>query len=271
MSEQLRPSHLPNFSNPPLNEVVIGVQFSPAQAYSQIHAGEVWSLFKEEFPLVEEQAPLAPAFETFGIPSPPVFNFELMTGSQHDRFWFLTRDQQELIQFQADRLLHNWRKVPGGLREYPRFEAIVSAFEQELHKLEDYFNGVSPQTLNCTQAEVTYINHIVLENAGKGSRHCDWIRALSFGEQDPDDVNCTWRRTLYVNDAPRARLIVEAKTGFNFLREKLLLLSITVRGTPVVPNIEDTVGFLKYAREIIVTEFTSITTEFAHTVWGRIS
>lgn len=271
MSEQLRPSHLPDFSNPPLNEVVVGVQFSPAAGYSQIHAGEVWSLFKDEFPFVEEQAPLPPTFETFGIPSPPVFNFGLVTGGQHDRFWFLTEDQQELIQFQADRLLHNWRKVPSGTREYPRFEAIISAFEAELGKLENYFDSLTPQGLTCTQAEITYINHIVMEKLGEGSQHSDWINPLSFGLQDPDDINCTWRRSLYVDGAPRARLIVEAKTGFNFLQQKLLMLSITVRGSPEQPHIEDTIEFLKYAREIIINEFALVTTKFAHLAWGRIS
>jgi uncharacterized protein (TIGR04255 family) len=270
MSEKSRPSHLPDFSNPPLNEVVLGVQFGPAVGYSQIHAGDVWSLFKNEFPIVEEQGALPPTFETFGIPAPPAFNFGFVNGGQHDRFWFLTKDQQELIQFQADRLLHNWRKVPGGEREYPRFEKIVSAFESELCRLEAYFNSLSAQKLACTQTEISYINHIAMEKDGEGSRHSDWVNILSFGERDPDDINCTWRRTLHLGGSPRGRLIVEARTGFDFFQQKLLILTITVRGFAASPGIEDAIEFLKYAREIVITEFVAITTEYAQKVWGRI-
>ncbi|WP_112941394.1 MULTISPECIES: TIGR04255 family protein [unclassified Rhizobium] len=271
MSDHLRPNHLANFARPPLNEVVVGVQFNPAMGYGQIRAGEVWSLFKDGFPAVEEQVPLPPSFETFGIPSPPTFNFGMVSGGQHDRFWFLTEDQQELIQFQADRLLHNWRKVPGGVREYPRFEYIISSFQNELHDLETYFDSLAPQRLHCTQAEITYINHIILNKTGTGSQHSDWVRDLAFGRQDPEDINCTWRRSLHIDGAPRARLIVEAKTGFDFFQQRLLLLNITVRGSPLRPDIEDTIDFLKYGREIIISEFASMTTDFAHGIWERIS
>lgn len=62
-----RPDHLPDFRTPPLNEVVVGVQFAPARGYQQILAGEVWELYRAQFPTVEEMPPIPPAFETFGL------------------------------------------------------------------------------------------------------------------------------------------------------------------------------------------------------------
>ena len=59
-----RPDHLPDFRKPPLNEVVLGVQFNEPAGYRLIRAFEVWSLFREVYPEVHEQPPLAPIVET---------------------------------------------------------------------------------------------------------------------------------------------------------------------------------------------------------------
>lgn len=271
MSQDLRPKDLPDFKNPPLNEVMVGVQFNPAIGYSQIRAGEVWELFKSEFPLTKEQPPLPPMFETFGVPFQQPFNFNMVTGAQHDRFWFVSKDQHELLQFQEDRLLHNWRKLPGGKREYPRFEKIIESFEAELTKLERYFQTLDPQILTYNQAEITYINHIVMPREGVGSHHSDWLNTFAFGEVDADDVNCTWRRVLYDQNAPFARLTLEAKTAVDIEQRKVLALTLTVRGSPIGNGIAEIVDFIKLGREVIVHEFASITTTRAHEAWNRIA
>lgn len=271
--EFVRPEDLPDFTNPPLNEVVFGVQFNPAQGYTQIRAGEVWSLFKGNFPLVEEQAPLHPQFETFGLPTPNLVNFEMVTGGQHDRFWFLSKDKHELIQFQEDRLLHNWRQVEGQSRKpYPRFESILEKFEKELAKLQSYFDTLATQKLIFTQAEITYINHIELDEHGPGSNHSAWLNFLNWSKDvDPDDMGFVMRRALYSNDAPFARLIIDAKTGFTLKKKKIIVLTITVRGNPPSGTLADVVEFLKLGREVIVHEFAALTTEYAHSIWNRVS
>ena len=43
------------------------------------------------------------------------------------RCWFLNDTETRLIQLQADRFIHNWRKVTGK-EEYPRYEAIRDEF-----------------------------------------------------------------------------------------------------------------------------------------------
>ena len=72
-------NNLADFKAPPLNEVVMGIQFQPVPGYQQIRALEVWQLFREQFPVVQEQLPLNPQFETFGLPSPAqMLQFPLM-------------------------------------------------------------------------------------------------------------------------------------------------------------------------------------------------
>ena len=136
-----RPKDLPDFTSPPLNEVALGVQFTRATSYQQILAGEVWALFKNDFPVVEEFAPLPPTFETFGLSrgSRNETRLSLSAMPDHFRYWFLSPNGDELLQFQEDRLLHNWRKVGDRTNEYPRFDTLIEKFERELRALETFF------------------------------------------------------------------------------------------------------------------------------------
>lgn len=266
----IRPEHLPEFKNPPLHEVVLGVQFIPPRTYQQILAGEVWNLFRADYPSVQELQALPPTFETFGLPSSSA-QLMLRSGASHDRFWFLTTKGDELIQFQQDRLLHNWRKVGDGTNEYPRFEGMVKRFEDELVQFERYINSLSPQSLQITQCEITYINHIS-PKSGEVLLVGDWLRPLSL--QAPiqaDDFSLTLRQTIHdVDGKPRGRLVVEAMTAFTEDGVPLIALNITVRGAPKDATSRSALDLICKGRELIVTRFSQLTTEAAHKRWGRI-
>ena len=269
---QSRPPHLPDYRNPPLNEVVLGVQFASPRGYQQIRAGEVWNLYKEEFPLVEEMPPIPPMFETFGLSRPgAMFNFGIVSGAMQNRFWFLSREKSELIQFQQDRLLHNWRKVGANNNEYPRFEKMISNFEKELETLEVYFNNLAPQKLVCNQAEVSYINHIPLDKGDGREKASDWFCFANFGTAEPDDMSFVFRRALKdPSGVPTARLICEAATNFNPVGARIFVLTLTVRGAPEDTTVEATLKLLRLGREVIVTEFAAITTDSAQEIWERV-
>jgi uncharacterized protein (TIGR04255 family) len=268
-TETQRPEHLPDFQNPPINEVVLGVQYSSPQGYQQIYAGEVWKLFRSGFPKIEEQPPLAPAFETFGLPTQGRQQIGLITGATHDRFWFLRPDGDELIQFQQDRLLHNWRKVGDQANEYPRFESMVARFQSELEQLQSYMNGLSPQTLAINQCEVSYINHISADSEDLIAS--DWLRFLSFGKKEPDDFSTAFREVIRDDEGkPFARLICEAALGLKADRRRVISLTLTVRGAPKGQDIESSLEFLAIGRSLIVRKFAECTTEVAHKKWGRV-
>jgi uncharacterized protein (TIGR04255 family) len=266
----VRPDHLPEYQNPPLTEVVIGVQFVTPRVYQQIRAGEVWSLFKDQFPNVQEHQALAPTFETFGLPVLGPRRLQLLSGASHDRFWFLSEGGEELIQFQQDRLLHNWRKVGDESNEYPRFETMVKRFERELGLLDDYFKSLSSQDLQITQCEITYINHIEIAPEGHLGAE-QWLRFLSFEKEiQPEDFSVTFRRNV-VDDGgkPTGRLISEATVGFKADKRPIIALTLTVRGAPKEASIRSALEFISRGRELIVTQFTQMTTDQAHKVWGR--
>jgi uncharacterized protein (TIGR04255 family) len=262
-----RPSDLPDFRDPPLNEVVLGVQFAQAKGYSQIRAGEVWGLFKSGFPEVEEQPPLQPSFEVFGLPQGAQMGLGFITGPTHDRFWFLTRQKDELIQFQHDRLLHNWRKVGDGTNEYPRFERMIEKFQAELAALEAYFASLAPQSLIINQCEISYINLIPWEDGPAEA----WLRFVHFGGTPVDDLTAMFRRALPAAEGkPRARLICEAVTAVVPPTRRAIRLTLSVRGAPARTDAPAALEFLQHGREVVVRTFAEITTESAHQKWQRV-
>ena len=264
-----RPNDLPDLRNPPLNEVVLGVQLNPLLGYQQIQAGEVWSLFRKEFPKRQEHPPIPPMFETFGLPAMGN-QFGFITGAPHSRFWFLRPDEDELIQFQQDRLLHNWRKVGDETNEYPRFESMVDRFRNEVNLLEKYLNELAPQDLTINQCEVSYINHIV-PSADKPLVASNWLRFLNFGSSEPDDFSSSFREVILdADNTPHGRLICEASIGVKSDRQRIIILSLTVRGAPRRNTVESAFDFLSSGRNLIVRKFVELTTDEAHTKWERV-
>lgn len=265
-----RPENLPDFKSPPLNEVFVGVQFVPAAGYQQILAGEVWALYKADFPLVEEQPPLQPNFETFGVPqSGGVLNFNFVQGASHDRFWFLTEDKQEIIQFQPDRLIHNWRKIEGGEREYPRFETMIAKFEDELKKLETYFAGLGQVAFVINQCEISYINHISVDEGGVTAESA--VNLVSFGARNIEHYDLRFSELVSDEDgAPIGRLHCRSRPAFvPPSNQRIQILEFVVRGAPSQGTIEDAISFLKMGRDRVVRAFADVTSEAAQKIWER--
>jgi uncharacterized protein (TIGR04255 family) len=259
-----RPDDLPEYDAPPLDEVVIGVQFSPAQGYTSLNAREVWDLFKSDYPEVQEHPPIEPSFETFGG-SQQGIKFQLGRGPLRARLWFISREQDRLIQFQDDRLLLNWRKQPSA-QQYPRFESISQSFEDHLSKLGEYFGWKLNHQLNINQVEISYINNIPLESF---SDACDWLFFLKLESIKLETLNLNFSEVI-LNDSgkPFARLIHELQSVVT--RDgNALRLSLSFKGTPQGSQKEEALAFIKDGRTRIVTRFTELTTTSAHEKWGR--
>lgn len=264
----IRPPDLPEFGKPPLNEVVLGVQFDSPAGYQQIRAGEVWRLFSADFPQVQELPPLPPSFETFG-PQASLFSFGPINGPMHNRFWFTSRTGDEIIQFQNDRLLHNWRKVGDPANEYPRFDTIVAKFLKELSAIEEFFQSITPQTLRIRQCELSYVNHI-RDSSSENLTISDWLNFLSFRGDQPDDFLASFRKTIRSDKGePKGRLTCESATAVEPSGRHFISLTLTARGAPEQPSMDSALEFLKRGRAIIVSTFAEITTDSAHKAWER--
>src|SRR5262245_33359247 len=115
--EAARPPDLPDFEDPPVTEVFLSIQFGALSDFRNGHIGLFWSKFRKQYPKLFEQAPLQPVFETFGVPPQATpflrVQIETMLAPPMSRYWFMKDTEDELVQVQQDRIVHNWRKQRG--------------------------------------------------------------------------------------------------------------------------------------------------------------
>jgi len=251
-----------------LDEVVVGVQFAPPANYSSVLAKDVWELFKERYPNVQDHPPLEPSFETFGGSNPqPGWRFSFGTGPIRARLWFISNEQDHLIQFQEDRLLLNWRRRPKA-QGYPRFEGIADSFERHLNSLQRLFEASLKTSLDINQAEISYINIIPVP---KYSAVGEWLRFWGFENIDIEGLALNFAEVVNGADGkPCARLTHELQSVItNDGNVRALRLSLTFRGKPTGNGISEAMSLIRAGRAKIVTRFAELTTDSAHKTWER--
>ncbi|WP_081487786.1 TIGR04255 family protein [Nitratireductor aquibiodomus] len=265
-----RPAHLPDFKNPPLEEVVLGVQFSAIPGYMSVFSHEVWGLFQATHPKVSEHPMLSPNFESFGGGNPqPSLQFQMGPAPTGSRQWFSTIEGNDLIQFQADRFVANWRKQATS-PEYPRFEGISRAFEENLRKLNEYASTRFGAPLAVNQAEISYINIIPVDDFSDATH---WFKLWDNGEISIENLNINFDEVVKDENAkPFARLKHHIQSVFSTDgSRKAFRLSLTFIGKPNSSDINGAMNFVRMGRERIVTRFGVITTEKAQSSWERLS
>ena len=279
-ARQRRPSsdgNLPEFERPPLAEVVLGIQFDPLVGLSSARLGEVWGLFRDQFPTTTDHLPLPAVFERLGPPSESQaiqLNFDVLRPPL-PRCWFVSAGDDEVLQFQQDRFHHNWRRREGQ-PDYPRYRTIRSRFESELASLTAFISASSIGSIEVNQCEVTYINNIVADECWTEHAHAG--RVLRLVTEDPglaigppEHVRCdTAFPILDEEQRPRGRLHVSLVSGFMKESAKpMFALKLTARGAPMGQGVAGALEFLDLGRRSIVRGFAELTTDRMHQVWGR--
>ena len=263
-----RPSHLPDFESPPLNEVVLGVQFAPISGYTSVLASKVRGLFEDDFPAFQERPSLDPSSETFGGTNlDPSVQFSFGPPLLHNRLWFISEDQGHLIQFQEDRFMMNWRNQPGGI-DYPRFERVADSFERHLKKLGRFCKTELGHALDINQCEVSYINIVPVKGYGEVG---EWFKFIGFeNNRDVENLNLHFNEIIRDgSNKPYARLKCRFQSR-NTVKddEKAIRLSLVFSGKPAGNDIPSAMDFLYVGREKIVMDFGDLTTTEAHKSWG---
>ena len=273
-----RPADLPDFENPPLVEVALSLQFSELRAYKSVHAGILWAQkFRKAFPRFGEHPPLNPAFEAFGPHSPaaPRFEVKQLAGLPVPRLWFVNAAETELIQFQADRFVHNWRKTSSA-GDYPRYENLRARFFEELDDINKFLEGEGIGRIEPNQCEITYVNSISLDGVDVRVRPEVALRnwsAVELSDSDPgatlpqmENATFSVRYVILSEGEPVGRLHVSAQPAGP---HPALRFDLTARGAPSEPNFAAVASFLDRGREAVVRGFTALTTPDMHKVWKR--
>jgi uncharacterized protein (TIGR04255 family) len=263
---------LPGFETPPVNEVICGIMFTPLERLLVPHVGRLWEKFRAEYPTCKEADPIVPVFETFDggeRPSPDLAIPFL------PRVWFISKDDNAIIQVQRDRFLHNWRKVRPS-DEYPRYGNVRKQFEERLSAFREFVTENQLGSISPLQFEMTYLNHIPL---GQG-----WEKLSDIGNVFPDLL---WRserefltaperiawRTAFPLPEQLGRLHVSVTSGTRRPDSvQLLVFELTVRGIGVDRSLNGVWTWLDTAREWIVRGFADLTgTEVHEKFWKRVS
>ncbi len=281
-----RPADLPDFDRPPLVEVILGVQFADLTSYRTHHAGLLWDKhFRTGFPRCVERRPIDAVFETFGAVSQgqPRLQVQVLEapGPIVPRLWFINDDDTELVQIQADRFLHNWRrsekKAP-----YRRYEPIRESFFKELTDVQSFFDAEKIGVIEPNQCEVTYVNHISFADGSDPWTRFHRIFEL-WGSFDavrptggarlpvPEDARFSLRFVIVDpnSDEPLGRLHIEGQPVIAEDTKRVIRLNMTARGGPKTPTFQGVADFLDTGRDAIVRGFAAITTAEMHELWER--
>ena len=89
----------PSFTNPPIVELVLGVEFTPIDALKSIHYQGIYDLFRDIFPISQDAQPLATSVENVEGDPHTQIAFQVDTNPTLPRLWCLSREKDLLIQF----------------------------------------------------------------------------------------------------------------------------------------------------------------------------
>jgi uncharacterized protein (TIGR04255 family) len=267
---------LPDFSRPPLSEVVLSIQFASLTELKGIHLGLFWKGLRKQYPDVSEQPTIQTVFEMFGAPQAPrPFQLQTFMSAPMPRYWFEKNGQPDLLQIQHDRIVHNWR---GGdpSHKYPRYSNVKSKIAKEIGLFSDWLASEGLGSIQPNQCEVTYTNLIDLKESDQ--LHADLKRLTPLLTDrvtedvpaDLEDVTTSSRYIFFHNERRAGRVYVQFQPVF---RQDdltpLIKLEITARGRPEGEEISDALSFLDVEHEQVVRTFAAVTSEEMHKLWGR--
>ena len=258
------------YAKPPIDEVVLGVQFPPIPHFSDAHAGLYWQRVKADYPRAESQPRLEGPIESPGPPQP--MRFELPLGSQaQSRTWLIGDTDENLIQIQDTRFIFNWRRRQRS--PYPRFNALRNQFVTHFEAFRGLLRDEGLDEPEVQQVEVSYIN---------------WIAGLpvevffvpasatgivtSAGKVLPEDQNLGFRYLLEETDTSIKRLYVQCLPAFRkeAPSERGYQLSFVYKAArPSGFGDNEMVLSLEEGRVIAGSAFTELTTPEAHRVWEK--
>lgn len=263
---------LPEFECPPVVETVLSVRFREAAGLTTARIIQFWEKhLLPDFPDVVEQPPYHPLIEQFG-PDASFGRVELQleAGIPSPRFWFTSPNG--LVQLQPDWAAFNWRQGENS-DDYLRYTNSRKQFEILLGKLER-FVGEHDGKFDPVQCEVTYVNHILLEDTdlaiGPLGEVLQGVAATANSFLPaPDGAKYASNYLIHLDgESPVGRLHVIAESSrLEPGRRPVVVLNLTARGRPQGEGIQGVLAFCDLGRTWIVKGFKDLTTQPMHTKW----
>lgn len=255
---------LPSYRKPPVNEVVCGLEFQTSDKLLLTHVGLLWEKFRKDYPNIKHAVPI--------VSSSGNIQTDPGTGLPIPRVWFISKKDDQLIQFQADRFYFNWRRQK---EEYPRYPYVIRCFKQVMKTIEDFFREYQIADLVPIEYELTYINHFVQGTewnsmADMSRIFIDFHWETIEGRFLPSPSTILWSARFDLPEQKGFMSTTAKKAARLDDKANLIILEITAK-SPSEPK--DKQYFLEWfdlAHEWIVKGFTDLTTKEVQTkYWER--
>jgi uncharacterized protein (TIGR04255 family) len=254
----------PNYKKPPVNEVVCGLQFRPLDNFFIPHVGLLWDKFRQKYPRIQTTHPIATSKGE--LISDSATNFPL------PRFWFIGKDDDQVVQFQFDRLYFNWRRREG---VYPRYPRVFEQFENALNIFQTFLCEFNLGDLKIIEFDLSYINHIP---KGKGWNKIDEIDNIfpdfiwkkTSGRYMPNPVNIAWQADFPMPEQKGLLGVSLKKAVRTADKTDLLVFELKARGPAKSNSREDLRDWFDTAHEMIVVGFSDLTRlNIQKEIWER--
>lgn len=236
--------------NAPIVEVVIGAQFD-GTPFDPNFIHSFYNEIENLYPLISHQLPL-----------PSVFQQQEETkivhnSSSNSRNFFISANQNKLIQLQSNKLLFNWRKNDS--QDYPHFSIVL----EEFIKIFKSINKKRNLNHLINQLEVTYLDHIYLEDFDIDSFNPNTIFNIIKYDKKIIDLENTIR---FLNQELKASITVGIKSSYNNSNtsKKLWVVETICRGFRSDISIK---AWLDMAHSELLTVFQEIFTDKAKNKW----
>ena len=253
-----------NYENPPIDEIVCGIRFDSIKQLQSGHVGILWQKFRPDFPKIEDQILVNPV---------PKEDFENPKKLPLPRVWFIHEKENDLVQLQRNRFLHNWRKRQPE-DEYPGYVRVIENFEKYLSYLQEFLAEENLGGLVAQQYELTYINLIPkgngwehLRDLGKVFPNLVSLTSQSIFSTDIKDIN--WQTVLGLPNN-LGKLRVALRNGTRVSDNQLFLL--TEFNVHSYQPYQPMRAWFDAAHDTIIKVFsTLVSDEVQEKYWGRQS
>ena len=268
------PNSLPDYTNPPVIEVVCGLGFVPLEGIKAVHLGLLWERFRDQFPEVEEHPPILMPLEQLNLPGAQMAEVQFVDIPPLPRVWFLDSSGNGIVQVQRDALLHNWRKLKD-TDKYPRFSVVVAEFRDHVARLTKFVEEHRLGPILPLQYELNYVNHIIPGEYWEQGKTLNAVFPDFQWRQDdrrflPTGYEAAnWKTAVRLPD-DNGRLHIGIQTAFKRAESTpLLVLEMKARGMAKDQSFDSVWKWFDLAHEWIVRGFADITDKKTQQkLWG---
>jgi uncharacterized protein (TIGR04255 family) len=265
---------LPDYSNPPLVETILGLQFDPIPGLTNAHLGAFWKAISVDWPSVADAMPLPSQFEQFNEAAKWA-NMGISIGVRQEmpsRVQIKNKNADRMIQIQNGRFHFNW--LGRSDAAYPRYATIRQQFVDALEQFTAFVARENLGEFRPNQWEVTYLNHIAKGIVWKSPDDWSFFKPLAAvptiaGLVEGESFSGAWRFAI---PQQRGRLHVQWEHGLRHEPngQEVIVLTFTARG-PIHTNGNPEQSILDgvdLGHETIVRSFARLMTSAANGHWG---